>query len=48
MRRGARGNWVTAMDEYNPTPARISDVAGRVTFCLRTDTGEVIELDPVL
>jgi len=36
------------MYEYNPTPARISEVASHVTFCLRTDAGEVIELDPLL
>ena len=38
----------TAMDECNPTPARISEEAGSVTFLLRTESGEVIEPDPVL
>jgi len=36
------------MDESNPTPAQLSEDADRVTFLLRTEGGEVIELDPVL
>lgn len=36
------------MAESHPTPARLSEVAGRVTFCLRTYAGEVIDLGPTL
>jgi len=39
---------VTEMAECSPTPARISEAAGSVTFYLRTDAGEVIELPPAL
>jgi len=36
------------MAEYNPTPAQPSEEAGSITFLLRTEGGEVIELDPTL
>jgi hypothetical protein len=36
------------MAEYNPTPAQLSEEAGSITFLLRTEGGEVIELDPTL
>jgi len=36
------------MAEYNPTPAQLSEEAGSITFLLRTEGGEVIELNPAL
>ena len=36
------------MAECNPTSERIRKVVDSVTFCLRTDAGEVMELPPVL
>ncbi|HEY5531419.1 MAG TPA: hypothetical protein VIK22_05410 [Candidatus Anoxymicrobiaceae bacterium] len=47
-RRSVSDGGATAIDEYNPTPARISEVVSSVTFCLRIDAGELIELDPIL
>ena len=31
-----------------PIPAQLSEEAGRVTFCLLAEGGEVIELDPTM
>ena len=36
----------TAMAEDNPTPAQLSEEAGSVSFCLRTEGGEVIDRTP--
>ena len=47
-RRSVSDGGATVIDEYNPTPARISEVVSSVTFCLRIDAGELIELDPIL